>query len=194
MKKEMNSTSDVLDEREMLLRVQRGDRTASAWLYRQHVRYLSAICSRYVRGDEDIRDILQEAFLKIFAAIGSFRYEGAGSVRAWMARNVLNETLRFVRQNSRLLFAEQDVEALDRADDEPETASVPTEVIYQLIRELPDGYRAVFNLYVVEGKSHKEISSLLGIKETSSASQLHHAKALLATKIKDYQRHNSLLP
>lgn len=194
MKKVMNLSNDVLDERELIERVKRGEAAASAWLYRRNVRYLSAICSRYVRGDEDIRDILQEAFLKIFAAFGEFRYEGAGSVRAWMARIVLNETLRFVRQNSRLLFAEQDVETLDRADEEPETASVPTEVIYQLIRELPDGYRAVFNLYVVEGKSHKEIASLLGIKETSSASQLHHAKALLAAKIKEYQRHNSLLP
>lgn len=178
----------------MLQRVQQGERAAAEWLYRRHVRYLSAICSRYVRGDEDIRDILQEAFLKIFAAIGTFHYEGEGSLRAWMSRIVLNETLRFVRQNSRLLFAEQDVETFDCADEEAETASVPTEVIYQLIRSLPDGYRAVFNLYVVEGKSHKEIASLLGIKEASSASQLHHAKALLANKIKEYQRQNSLLP
>jgi RNA polymerase sigma-70 factor (ECF subfamily) len=71
-------------------------------------------------------------------------------------------------------------------DGEPAFEAVPLEVIQGMIRQLPDGYRTVFNLFVFEDKSHKEIASLLGIKENSSASQLFHAKALLARWIKDY--------
>lgn len=185
-------TNDTTDEAALLQGLRAGDATAAERLYRRYVRYLSAICSRYVVGEEDIRDVLQDSFLKIFAAIDTFHYEGAGSLRAWMARIVLHESLSFVRRQSHFAFVEQDVETLDAPDEPPKTESVSTETIHRLIRELPDGYRAVFNLYVIEGKSHKEISTLLGIKESSSASQLHHAKALLATRIKEYQQLNAL--
>ena len=77
----------------------------------------------------------------------------------------------------------------DLPDDDPETAGLSSDELTQLVRQLPDGYRAVLNLYVVEGKSHKEIAKLLGIKPDSSASQLHRAKNLLARIIKDYKRH-----
>ena len=68
------------------------------------------------------------------------------------------------------------------------TDDIPSSEIHRMIRELPDGYRAVFNLYVIEGLSHREIASRLGIREASSASQLHRAKALLATKIREWHR------
>lgn len=72
-------------------------------------------------------------------------------------------------------------------DEEPETEDIPASDIYRMIRALPNGYRTIFNLYVIDGKSHKEIAKLLSIKESSSASQLHRAKALLANKIKQYR-------
>lgn len=74
----------------------------------------------------------------------------------------------------------------DIADCEPDVDSIPSSVIFRLIRELPDGYRTIFNLYVIENKSHKEIAALLHIKESTSASQLHRAKLLLAEKIRQY--------
>ena len=76
------------------------------------------------------------------------------------------------------------------ATEEPEIRTMPMEIIHRMIRELPTGYRTVFNLYVFEGKSHKEISGILNIKEASSASQFHRAKALLAARIKEYQTNN----
>ena len=76
---------------------------------------------------------------------------------------------------------------MDTPDEDPDSMSVPPDVIYQMIRELPDGYRTIFNLYVIEEKSHREIAQLLGIKESSSASQLHRAKAMLAEKIREYK-------
>ena len=170
-----------------------GDNTATEWIYRKHVRYLSALCSRYITEDEDIRDVLQESFIKIFTSLDRFRYRGEGSLKAWMAKITLNETLKFVRNNSRLPIDSIDDKDMNIADgDSMETVDIPTDVLHQFIRELPDGYRTVFNLYVIDDKSHKEIAQLLGIKENTSASQLHKAKSMLAQKIKHYRTINSI--
>ena len=95
-------------EERLLRKVQKGDTSAAESLYRLHVRYLSALCSRYLTNDEDIKDVLQEAFIKIFTLIGDFEYRGTGSLRGWMARITLNETLKFLRTDSRLNFVEMD--------------------------------------------------------------------------------------
>lgn len=81
---------------------------------------------------------------------------------------------------------------MDIPDEEPDTEGVPTDVIYQMIRSLPDGYRTVFNLFVIEERSHREIAEILGIKETSSASQLHRAKAMLAEKITQFRKRKDI--
>ena len=170
-----------------------GDNTATEWIYRKHVRYLSALCSRYITEDEDIKDVLQESFIKIFTFLDCFKYRGEGSLKAWMAKITLNETLKFVRNNSRLPIDSIDDKDMNIADgDSMETEDIPTDVLHQFIRELPDGYRTVFNLYVIDDKSHKEIAQLLGIKENTSASQLHKAKSMLAQKIKHYRTINSI--
>lgn len=182
-----------IDSEELLADlVKKGDEQAVRMLYCRNVRYLTAVCSRYICDEEDVRDVLQEAFLKIFASIESFEYRGDGSLKAWMTRITLNETLKFIRNNSRLQFVELKQEEMDRTDEEPDTEGIPPVAIHEMIRELPDGYRTVFNLYVVDGKSHKEIAELLAIKADSSASQLHRAKAMLAEKIKKYNTLNSI--
>ena len=94
--------------------------------------------------------------------------------------------MKFLRKNTLLEFTEL-TEAEDTAGyDEPDIDEIPATVIYELIRGLPIGYRTIFNLYVIENKSHKEIAAMLNIKESTSASQLHRAKALLASRIKEY--------
>lgn len=181
------------EEERWLRKALDGDNTATEWIYRKHVRYLSALCSRYITEDEDIRDVLQESFIKIFTSLDRFRYRGEGSLKAWMAKITLNETLKFVRNNSRLPIDSIDDKDMNIADgDSMETEDIPTDVLHQFIRELPDGYRTVFNLYVIDDKSHKEIAQLLGIKENTSASQLHKAKSMLAQKIKHYRTINSI--
>ena len=109
-----------------------------------------------------------------------------------MTKIVLNETMKFVKRNARLDFVELEGEKMEISDDVPDTSDVPLSAIHSMIRELPDGYRLIFNLYVIEEKSHREIAELLGIKESTSASQLHRAKALLADKIKKYRMFNSM--
>lgn len=176
------------NDEKLLKRVRQGDLKAMRELYDRHVKYLSAVCSRYIINPEDVKDVLQESFLKIFSSIDSFEYRGAGSLRGWMSRIVLNDSLKFVRKNGRMEFVELSGAEMDKPEEVPDTSDIPSSVIFDMIRELPDGYRAIFNLYVVEGKSHKEIAGLLGIKESTSASQLHRAKAMLADKIKQYKR------
>ena len=181
------------EEERWLRKALDGDNTATEWIYRRHVRYLSALCSRYITEDEDIRDVLQESFIKIFTSLDRFRYRGEGSLKAWMAKITLNETLKFVRNNSRLPIDSIDDKDMNITDgDSMETEDIPTDVLHQFIRELPDGYRTVFNLYVIDDKGHKEIAQLLGIKENTSASQLHKAKSMLAQKIKHYRTINSI--
>ncbi len=178
-------------EEHLLQRVQKGDLAAAESLYRLHVRYLSALCSRYLANDEDIKDVLQDSFLKIYSSIATFQYRGPGSLRGWMAKITLNEALKFLRNANRLNTVDVDEQQLDVADDNLETEHIPTDVLHQFVRELPDGYRTVFNLYVIDDKSHKEIAQLLGIRENTSASQLHKAKAILAHKIRQYKTHYS---
>lgn len=174
-------------EKELLHLVVQGDKDARYLIYKQYVRYLAAVCARYITNDEDIKDVLQETFVKVFSSIHTFNYQGEGSLKAWMSRIALHESLKWMKQNSRFERVEISREELDIPDEEPDTEGVPTDVIYQMIRSLPDGYRTVFNLFVIEGRSHREIAETLGIKKSSSASQLHRAKAMLAEMITRYR-------
>ena len=176
--------ADKDDEKSLITLACEGNGLATHTLYRLHVRYLTAICSRYVANKEDVKDVLQSSFLKIFTSLDSFEYRGTGSLRAWMVRVVVNESLRFMKSQSRLTFEELP-EQYNASDEEPDTSDIPTAMIHEAIRQLPDGYRTIFNLYVIEEKSHKEIASMLNIKESTSASQLHRAKAMLAAKLKN---------
>lgn len=174
------------NEKQLLNLVKQGDPMAMRTVYATYVRYLAAICSRYIINDEDVKDVLQDSFLKIFSSITSFEYRGKGSLKGWITRITVNETLKFLQKNNRFEFVEISEQEHDKPDEEPDVDALPSSVLFQLIRELPDGYRTIFNLYVIENKSHKEIAKLLDIKESTSASQLHRAKSLLATKIRRY--------
>jgi len=181
------------EEERWIKKALQGNEAAMEWIYRRYVRYLSALCSRYITSDDDIKDVLQESFLRIFSSLSEFKYRGEGSLKAWMAKITLNETLKFIRGNNRLNIVDIDCETKEIVDESSmETNEIPTETLHRFIRELPDGYRTVFNLYVIDDKSHKEIASLLGIKENTSASQLHKAKAMLAQRINQYRTINSI--
>ncbi len=178
---------DATDADDLLIRqVKEGNEQAMHTLYCRYIRYLSAVCSRYISSDEDVKDVLQNVFIKIFDSVDKFEYSGEGSVKGWITKILINESLKYLKKKDGLNFVELRENELDVPDEEPDTHAIPPEIIYSMIRGLPEGYRVVFNLFVIEGKSHKEIAALLGIKENSSASQLHRAKAILAEKIKKY--------
>ena len=174
------------NEQHILDLFRRGDSSAMDVLYACYADYLTGVCYRYITNDEDLKDVLQESFIKIFTQISSFEYRGSGSLQAWMTRIAVNESLQLLRRrkNDPLLF---DTELPDLPDEDPDTDELTPEVLVRLLRKLPEGYRTVLNLYVIEGKSHKEIAELLHIKPDSSASQLHRAKNMLAHFINEYK-------
>ena len=182
--------SEKDNEFELLQLVRKGDSSAMKELYRRYIQYLTAVCSRYIITEADLKDVLQESFIKIFTSIDKFEYRGDGSLKAWMARIVVNESLKLLKSNERFDFVQNEwdlPEVEHEEDNEPDTDDVPAQAIQEMIRELPTGYRTVFNLYVFENKSHKEIASILNIKENTSASQLHKAKNKLAEMINAYK-------
>lgn len=176
----------TLNEQELLALVRSRDPSGMRRFYERYVGLLTAVCSRYVVDPSDVKDILQESFIKIFDKIDSFDFRGEGSVKAWVSRIVVNNSLKSLRGSGRLL----PLSGLPEMPDEPETENVrpdlPAEELQGMIKALPDGYRTVFNLFVFEKKSHREIARMLGIKEDSSASQYLRARRMLAAKIKDY--------
>uniref|UniRef100_A0AB33J9H6 Sigma-70 family RNA polymerase sigma factor n=1 Tax=Prevotella sp. GTC17259 TaxID=3236795 RepID=A0AB33J9H6_9BACT len=181
-----------LTEKQQELHIVQGlrqhDKTAMRDFYALYAGRLTAVCSRYIASDADMKDVLQEALIKIFTNADSFEYRATGSLLAWGKRIVVNEALSFLRKSKTvpLLFDENLPEVAD--EDNTPVDDVPPKLLQEMIRELPDGYRTVFNLYVFEDKSHQEIGKILGIKESSSASQLNRAKTVLKKKIIEYKK------
>lgn len=179
-------------EQHIIKLFRRGDASAMDMLYAVYADYLTAVCARYIPDDDELKDVLQESFIKIFSKIGEFNYRGNGSLRAWITRIVINESLLTIRKKKNSPIINIENEPPDIQDDEPELGNIGEEVLTNMIRQLPDGYRTVFNLFVIEGKSHKEIAKILNIKADSSASQFHKAKKQLAKMIKNYRLNKEL--
>ncbi|MFI3281046.1 MAG: RNA polymerase sigma factor [Rikenellaceae bacterium] len=177
----MKSREEILVEE-----LKRGDRGAQRELYDRHSASLMAIAVRYLGSRDEAEDLLHDAFIKIFDSVRGFRYRGEGSLKAWLSRIVVNRSLEELRRQGRnKVVPLDDMPPMLEAEPSP-MSGVPGDVILQFIAELPEGYRTVFNLFCVEGYSHREIAKELNINEKSSSSQLLRAKRLLTTKIKSY--------
>ncbi|MDQ1090586.1 MULTISPECIES: RNA polymerase sigma factor [unclassified Siphonobacter] len=176
-------------ERELVDRLLLKNQASWKELYNLYAANLFTVCSRYVREKEDAKDILQNSFIKMFHSITEFEYRGIGSLRAWMSRIVINESLKHIKKYAKLDFTTELGTLADTVtDEEPDLEQIDESDLLELIATLPIGYRTVFNLYVFEEKSHKEIANLLDIAENSSASQFHRAKSLLVRKLKNHKR------
>lgn len=173
-------------ERDLVALISKDRDMATEEIYGVYAGYIYAICSRYLSCGDDVKDVAQESLVKVFTSMRSFRYSGPGSLTSWIVRITVNCALNYLRDNKRLHFAFSSDGFPDIIDEPPETECLSPDELSMLIRDLPDGYRTVFNLFAIEGKKHKEIAKLLGIKENSSASQYLRAKALLAQRIKEY--------
>lgn len=178
-------------ELQILKRFSRGDASAMDMLYAEYADYLTGVCCRYISNEDDRKDVLQEAFIKIFTSIGSFNYRGEGSLKAWAARIVVNESLQYLRQQCRWTPVDSDAPLPDQTDEEPPDPDISEDRLVELIQQLPPGYRAVFNLFAIDGLSHKEIAQQLGITPATSASQYFKARAMLARMIKNEKNKHS---
>ena len=173
-------------EQQLVSKIQQGDRTAMRELYNRYSGYAMAVAQRYVPDRDDVQDVLQDSFVKIFTAIGHFRYRGEGTLKAWMARIVANAALDFLRRRNSLQLTRDVPDVPDEPD--PDLDGISDEALMRLISQLPAGYRVVLNLFVFERLSHKEIAQRLGIRENTSASQYFHAKKMLGKLINDYMK------
>lgn len=182
------------DERRLIRDIIKGNRVAMQELYNLTVRRMTAVCSRYVIDQNDVNDVLQESYLKVFSGIGAFTPHDDGSLVAWVRRIVVNESLQLLRRKKLL----NQLVSLDDVEDEPEDLTVTEQVtnyvssidignLMELVQQLPDGYRTIFNLYAIEKLPHSKIASMLGISEGTSASQYHRARKLLAQRILEHQ-------
>ncbi len=160
----------------------RGDRLAQRHLYESYSGKFLAICLRYLKDREHAEDVMIEGFMKIFDKLPQF--EGKGSFEGWMKRIMVTQALMKLRSNKHLMM-EVNVEH-DRSFPDHhhyETNHMEAEELMDLVKSLPVGYRTVFNLYAIEGYSHKEIGDLLGITESTSKSQLNRARKVLKEQI-----------
>lgn len=162
-----------------------GDRRMQEELYRRFAPKMYAVCLRYANNTNDAQDLLQEGFIKVYKNLHRFRAEG--SFEGWVRRVFVNTSIEHFRKKSAQLstVSEREENTIEDADITALDSLAEKDII-NIVQELSPGYRTVFNLYVVEGYSHKEIGELLGISEGTSKSQLARAKSILQKKITQY--------
>ena len=167
----------------------RGDDKARKEMYTRYAGSLYAICIRYVGDRELARDLMHDSMIRIYDTIG--KYRPTGSLKSWMSRVTVNLVIDHIRKERKFLIVplEGEQEKIPEPSVE-EMRTVPKEELIRMISALPEAKRVIFNLFCVEGYSHKDISKMLGIKEKTSSSLLFKAREQLAGNIKDYLRNN----
>ncbi|MEP7252241.1 MAG: sigma-70 family RNA polymerase sigma factor [Ginsengibacter sp.] len=167
-----------MDTSELIREAKRGGAAAQKYLFDQWSDRMLMICRRYVKNTEDSEELLLDGFYKFFKNLSSFIYHGDAALHAWLKRIMINECLMFLRKKN-VFNIVTEAEADDISLPEEALNNLSAAEIFNLIIQLPVGYRTVFNLYVVEGMPHREIATLLGIAEGTSKSQLSKGKLLL---------------
>ena len=144
------------------------------------------VCLQYTGNDDEAQDILQEGFIKIFENLGSYKYEG--SFEGWMRRIMVNTALEKFRSKHNF-YRVDDINNIPEPDAEPyneDYVGLEASDLLEIIRELPPKYRMVFNLFAIEGYSHKEISQMINISEGTSKSNLARARIILQRRVGSY--------
>jgi RNA polymerase sigma-70 factor (ECF subfamily) len=179
-----------MDTQTLIKQCLKNDRTAQKRLYDAYAGMMLGVCYRYTKSLADAEDVLQEGFIKVFFHLK--QYDSAGSPDAWIRRIMVNTAIDYLRRHSRYRAELQlDQVALHPVSNEQPDFTLDTKDLVELIRELPAGYQAVFNLVAIEGYNHIETGQLLGISEQTSRSQYSRARTALIKKI---QLANQQLP
>lgn len=168
---------------ELILKCKKQDIKAQGALYKRYSGILFSICLRYSPNKTEAEDNLQDAFLTIFKKIE--QYKGKGSFEGWIKRVTVNIVLQKYRKQ-RVYNIEDEAQIEQEDDVSVDTETVPLDYLLKIIQELPDRYRLVFTMYVMDDYSHKEIADLLGISDGTSKSNLARARAILKNKIDNY--------
>jgi RNA polymerase sigma factor (sigma-70 family) len=170
----------MLTEQELIDGCRNANRVAQKALYERYCRKMLTVCLRYSKTTAEAEDILQEAFVKVFNSIKDFRQES--KLETWITRIMVNTALN-VQRRKLYLYPMVDVEELELPEDEVSVSGIHFTQLIEMIQGLPQGCQIVFNLFAIEGYSHKEIAEQLGISEGTSKSQFARAKSLLQHRI-----------
>ncbi|QIE60378.1 RNA polymerase sigma factor [Rasiella rasia] len=172
----------------LIARTKKGNRKAQHELYQLFAPKMMSVCRQYVKSNDLAEEVMLSGFLKVFTHIAS--YEGSGSFEGWIRRIMVNQAISELRKQKKLFFQDESVieNSIGHATEFPTTLEVAD--IQKLIDALPDGYKAVFVLYAVEGYKHSEIAELLQVSEGTSKSQLSKARKMLQQLI-NKQNHTS---
>jgi RNA polymerase sigma factor (sigma-70 family) len=175
---------DTVEQKTWLNLCIAGDRNSQRALYEQHHGKMLAVCLRYARDMDEAKDILQDGFIKVFNSLD--RYNHKGSLEGWIRRIMVNTAIDRIRKDKRSLIINRSEELLDEGREEAEEFSEEEDSlelnmthVVEAMQKLTPGYQAVFNLYVMEDMTHKEIAKTLGISEGTSKSNLAKAKMRL---------------
>jgi len=176
-----------MDDLTLVNECAKGNSKAQRALFDKFAPKMMAVCQRYLRNTQEAEDVLQDGFVKVFQKIVDFKMEG--SLEGWIRRIVVNTALDTIRRNKKLLddvqveevqykvsFTDHQFDGMDLAQ------------LMKLIDGMPDGYRVVFNMFAIEGYSHKEIADTLGVTENTSKSQYSRARAFLRTQLELLER------
>ncbi|MGM0532716.1 MAG: RNA polymerase sigma factor [Bacteroidota bacterium] len=175
---------ELYSDSELIQGCRDNDRKYQELLYRKFAKKMYGICLSYAKDRSMAQEILQDGFVKVFKKIDGFREEG--SLEGWIRRIITNTALDHLRQKSKLYeFIDDNREVEEERLDYSILDKINADGIFSLIKELPEGAKAVFNLYAVEGYSHKEIAEKLDITEGTSKSQFKRARSLLKTLLRD---------
>ena len=164
----------------------KGNKRDQELLYSRYASKLYAVCLQYSRDNDEAKDVLQEGFIKIFENLHTYKTEGA--IENWMRKIVVNVALEKYRSKN-ILHKVEDIDKLTEMGLEPyigDYSDLDAEMLMNIIRDLSPQYRMVFNLYAIEGYSHKEISKMIKISEGASKSNLSRARLILQKKVEMY--------
>ena len=167
-----------MDEHQLVKDCLKGKPEAQRQLYEQYARNMLGVCYRYTKSVSDAEDVLQDGFVRVFTNLEQFKFQG--ELGAWVHRIMVNTALNFLKKNKRyrdeMVFTEHPLHPV--TNDNP-AIHIDAKELAELIRQLPQGYQAIFNLHAVEGYTHVEIGVMLGISDSTSRSQYARARALL---------------
>ncbi len=173
----------MLSEKELIKQCLDGNAKAQKQFYERYAPKLWPVCLRYAKNRMSAEDIMQEGFIRIFRYLEN--YKGEGSFEGWLRRTMVNTAINYYKKNLKR-SEERNIDNVFglKNDDVDAVSQMTAEEIVSVIQTLPDGYRTIFNLFVVEGYPHKEIAKMLDISENTSKSQLSRARVILQEKIR----------
>ena len=178
----------MMEGQQLIDECKKGNRLAQKELYDKYARKMMGVCLRYVSDRETARDLLQDGFVKVFSSLDS--YTGSGAFDGWIRKIFVNGALEYLRKGDVLREASD----WDSIAEPVESFSVSAvselsaAELMKLVQELPAGFRAVFNLFAIEGYSHREIAEMMNITESTSRSQYTRARQLLQKRVKELFR------